>query len=78
MRGVPGEENAADLVTVGDKRGGFPDPVAEVAQLDAVVTEATADELEATLLGQRLSRFGERVALDRQEPTGLVIDRDEH
>jgi hypothetical protein len=74
MRSIAGEEDAVDPVTVSDERGGFSDPVAQVAHLDTVVTEATADELEAAPLGQRSSGLV-RVIGNRQEPSALVVDR---
>jgi hypothetical protein len=77
MRSVPGQEDAADLVAVRDERGGFPDPVPDVLQADTVVTEATADELEAAILGQRFCGFRVRIVGDREEPAALVVDRGE-
>ena len=41
MRGIPGQEDPADPVVVGDQSGGVPEPVAEVPQFHAVVAEAS-------------------------------------
>jgi hypothetical protein len=77
VRSVPGEEDTADLVAVGDERGRLPDPVADVPQLDAVDTEATADELDATVLGERFAGLSVRIVGNHAEPTALVVDRGE-
>jgi len=77
MRSVPGQEDPADVVAVSDKRGGFPDPVADVPQPDTAVTEAAADQLQAAILGQRICRLGVRIVRNREEPPALVVDRRE-
>jgi len=77
MRSIPDEVDAADLVPIGDERSGFPKPVPDIPQLRAIVAEATADEFDATALGQRSAGLGLRIVRGRQEPTSLVVDRDE-
>ena len=77
MRSVARQEDAAGLVAVGDERGGFPDPVADVPHPGSVVTEAAPDQFQAAILGQRLFRFGVRIVGDREEPPALVVDRRE-
>jgi hypothetical protein len=46
-------------------------------QFDAVVTEPTAHQVQASVFGQRFARFGVRLVRDHEQPAGLVVDRDE-
>jgi hypothetical protein len=69
VRGVASEEDASAVVAVGDQRGRLPDPVAQVVQFDAVVTQPTAHEVHASVLGQRFAGFGVRLVRDHEQPS---------
>lgn len=77
MRGVPGQNHPSGPVPVGNEGGGVPEPVTQVPHVHAVVTEASAHQLNATLLRDRLPRLGLRVVGHGHEPAFSVVDCDE-